>query len=236
MGLITNPPKLMKISIHQLALMFLVPFLAVLQVSMADHCADGWKSLFDGATLEGWTQRDGQATYEVRDGSIVGISKLKTPNSFLCTDEVYGDFELEFEVLCGKINSGVQIRSNSELLNGKVRVNGPQVEIEYSPGQSGFIYGEAYSRSWRSPEPKSKDPAVNSHEHFKNGEWNQYRIVAEGPRIRTWINGEPVADLTDEETYKSHPEGFIGLQVHSHRVADVEIKWRNIRIRELTSK
>ncbi|MGB0334354.1 MAG: 3-keto-disaccharide hydrolase, partial [Opitutales bacterium] len=88
----------------------------------------------------------------------------------------------------------------------------------------------------RSPEPKSKDPAVNSHDHFKNGEWNQYRIVAEGPRIRTWINGEPVADLTDEETYKSHPEGFVGLQVHSHRVADVEIKWRNIRIRELTSK
>lgn len=116
----------------------------------------------------------------------------------------------------------------------KQRVNGPQVEIEHSPGQAGYIYGEAYS-SWRSPEPKSKDPAVKAHRIFRNNEWNHYRIVARGPRIQTSINGKLIADLTDAESFQLYPEGFIGLQVHSHPKAGVEIQWRNIRIRELGS-
>jgi type 1 glutamine amidotransferase len=195
--------------------------------------SDGWKSLFDGKTLKGWTQRNGTATYEVRDGVIVGRSVLKSPNSFLCTNQTYGDFELEFEVKCGAINSGVQIRSlqNDDIAKGHVQ--GPQVEIEHSPGQAGYIYGEAYSRSWRSPEPKSKDPKVNTHSIFKNDEWNHYRIVATGARIQTTLNGQPIADLDDPESFERFPRGLIGLQVHSHPVADVEIEWRNIRIREI---
>ena len=197
--------------------------------------AGEWVSLFDGKTLDGWTRRDGKASYEVRDGTIVGVSKLATPNSFLCSDKTYGDFELEFEVKCGKINSGAQIRSKAQEPNGKKRVNGPQVEIEHSPGQAGYIYGEAMGGGWRSPEPKSKDSKVKQHSVFKNNAWNHYRIVASGPRIQTTINGQIIADLTDEECYKSHPEGFIGLQVHSHMKSGVEIQWRNIRIRELNT-
>jgi type 1 glutamine amidotransferase len=192
-----------------------------------------WTSLFDGKTLNGWTQQNGTATYEVREGVIVGRSVLGSPNSFLCTDKTYGDFELEFEVKCGAINSGVQIRSLQDDAIAKGHVQGPQVEIEHSPGQSGYIYGEAYSSSWRSPEPKSKDPKVNAHRIFKNDEWNHYRVRAKGPVIQTWINGQAVADLNDPESYEQFPRGMIGLQVHSHTVADVEIEWRNLRIREI---
>lgn len=192
-----------------------------------------WQSLFDGQTLNGWTQQNGTATYEVREGVIVGRSVLGSPNSFLCTDKTYGDFELEFEVKCGAINSGVQIRSLQDDAIAKGHVQGPQVEIEHSPGQAGYIYGEAYSRSWRSPEPKSKDPKVNTHRIFKNDEWNHYRVRAKGPVIQTWINGQAVADLNDPESYEQFPRGMIGLQVHSHNVADVEIEWRNLRIREI---
>lgn len=194
--------------------------------------SDEWQSLFDGETLNGWTQNNGTATYEVRDGVIVGRSVLKSPNSFLCTNETYGDFELEFEVKCGAINSGVQIRSLQNDAIAKGHVQGPQVEIEHSPGQSGYIYGEAYS-GWRSPEPKSKDPKVNAHSIFKNDEWNHYRIVARGARIQTTLNGQPIEDLDDPESFEQFPNGLIGLQVHSHPVADVEIEWRNIRIREI---
>jgi type 1 glutamine amidotransferase len=194
--------------------------------------SDEWQSLFDGETLNGWTQNNGTATYEVRDGVIVGRSVLKSPNSFLCTNQTYGDFELEFEVKCGAINSGVQIRSlqNDDIAKGHVQ--GPQVEIEHSPGQSGYIYGEAYS-GWRSPEPKSKDPKVNAHSIFKNDEWNHYRIVARGARIQTTLNGQLIADLDDPESFEQFPRGLIGLQVHSHPVGDVEIEWRNIHIREI---
>jgi hypothetical protein len=70
------------------------------------------------------------------------------------------------------------------------------------------------------------------HKAFQNGEWNHYRVLARGPRILTWVNGRPIEDLVDEAKYQSHPEGFIGLQVHG--VGDrgpFEVAWRNIRIR-----
>ncbi len=114
------------------------------------------------------------------------------------------------------------------------RVFGPQVEIEMSPGQAGYIYGEATSFGWLSPEPADKE---HSHEHVKNGEWNQFRILARGPRIQTWINGEKVADLTHEEIYKTHPRGHFGLQVHGIKAGTgpFSVRWKNIQVKEFPS-
>jgi hypothetical protein len=204
---------------------------------------DGWTSLFNGKDLAGWTQKNGTATYRVEDGTIVGTTTEGSPNSFLCSDKDYGDFELEFEVkVHDSLNSGVQIRSAQKAqTTGKGRneqagrVTGPQVEIESSPGQSGWIYGEATGLGWLSPEPNEKDASKNSHNHMKNGEWNHFRVIAKGPRIQTWINGEPVADLTHEDIYKVHPKGFIGLQVHGIKpgTGPYSVAWKNLRIKEL---
>ena len=68
--------------------------------------------LFNGKNLDGWTQRNGTATYRVEKDAIVGKTNEGSPNSFLCTDKLYGDFILEFEVKVDRpLNSGVQIRS-----------------------------------------------------------------------------------------------------------------------------
>jgi hypothetical protein len=197
--------------------------------------ADGWVSLFDGKTLNGWIQKNGTATYRVEDATIVGKTAKGSPNSFLCTEEEYGNFELEFEVKLydNALNSGVQIRSKAEPKGNKKfgRVNGPQVEIEASGGkggQAGCIYGEACG-GWMSSNEARKPGKV-----FKDGEWNGYRVVANGARIQTWINGEQVEDLTDEGKFKSHPKGFIGLQVHGvGNRGPFQVAWRNIRIKEL---
>jgi hypothetical protein len=192
--------------------------------------------LFDGRTLNGWTQLNGTATYTVEDGAIVGRTAEGSPNSFLCSDRQFGDFELFFEVkVDDPLNSGCQIRSlQSEGLNGqpeKGRVWGPQVEIMAGPGHSGYIYGEATRFGWLSPEPNQPN---SNHIIFKNGGWNMYRILAQGPRIQTWVNGIKVADLTHEEVYKTHSRGFIGLQVHSiaRGSGPYEVRWRNLRILE----
>ena len=83
---------------------------------MADnHKESGWKDLFNGKDLSGFTQRNGTATYKVVDGTILGTTVKGSPNSFLCTDKTYGDFELTFEVKChNRLNSGVQIRSKTK--------------------------------------------------------------------------------------------------------------------------
>jgi hypothetical protein len=221
-------------------LLFSAALAAVVPVARAhdhhSHDDDGFTVLFDGETLDGWEQKNGFATYKVEqvDGApaIVGRTAKGSPNSFLCTEESYGDFVLEFEVklLTNALNSGVQIRSRqkatAEGKHKEGRVYGPQVEIEKSPGDSGYLYGEATSRGWLVP---MKEHVVQ--DAFKNGEWNRFRVVAEGANIKTYVNGTPVADLTDEDVSQ---EGFIGLQVHSFRGEQPgTVMWRNVRIKSL---
>lgn len=225
----------------------LVPaILAVLCFPLAAQALDdgapegeGWVKLFDGQTLDGWKIRSGNATYKVEDNAVVGTTAKGSPNTFLISEQTFDDFELVFDVFLhdNALNSGVQIRSKLRNPEGDKfggRVYGPQVEIEASPGQAGFIYGEA-AGGWQSPEPDAKDPNVNTHSYFKNNEWNTYRVKAEGRQIQTWINGNMVADLQyDEKRYEDNKEGFIGLQVHGvGNNGPYSVRWKNIYIRPI---
>src|SRR5258708_386250 len=123
--------------------------------------AGGTKTLFNGKNLKGWQQCNGKATYTVEDGAIVGTTVAGSPNSFLCTEQNYGDFILEYEAWADDaLNSGVQIRSHryagetvvytntgKEVQQRKQpagRVYGYQVEIaNEASGASGGIYDEA---------------------------------------------------------------------------------------------
>ncbi len=199
-----------------------------------------WSPLFDGKSLAGWAQRGGKAKYRVENEEIVGSSVPNTSNSFLCTDDEYGDFvlELEFKVH-PKLNSGVQIRSQSfdepveAERDGKKRtipagrVHGYQVEIDPSDrAWSGGIYDEG-RRGWLD-DLKDNESARKA---FKPEAWNKFRVECRGDSIKTWINGVPAADLVDYMT----PRGFIALQVHG--VGDStdprEVRWRDIRIQKL---
>ncbi len=222
--------------------LLLILFSFLLTGLLAKHHKGEMTPIFDGKTLNGWTQLNGTATYRVDKGAIIGKTKEGSPNSFLCSDNLYGDFELHFQVklINDELNSGVQIRSQTKELNDKEkargdkfgRVNGPQVEIEATKengAESGYVYGEALG-GWMTPKSD-----LTPHKHFKNGEWNQYRIVAKGPRIQTWVNGNQVSNLTDKEKHKTHPKGFIGLQVHSIKKGSgpYMVAWRNIKIKKI---
>jgi hypothetical protein len=188
---------------------------------------EGFSSLFDGKTAAGWVQRGGKAVYAVEDGALVGRTVLGEKNSFLCPPSDYADFVLEFEVeVDPKLNSGVQIRSASRPDYRAGVVHGYQVEIDPSErGWSGGIY-EEQRRGWLTAPPKDDAAARKA---FKVGEWNHYRVEANGDRLRTWVNGVPVADLVDGVTRS----GFIGFQVHQAKEAGLAVRWRNIRIQEL---
>lgn len=185
-----------------------------------------WKSLFNGKDLSGWKKLNGTADYIIQEGQIIGVSKMGTPNTFLATEQEYGDFILEFEFkVDNELNSGVQFRSLSlpEFQNG--RVHGYQFEIDPSDRKwTGGVYDEA-RRGWLYPlnaNPEAKHA-------FKNDQWNRARIEAIGNRILTWVNDILCADLIDNTTLK----GFIALQVHSignEAQAGKTIAWRNIRI------
>lgn len=214
---------------------------------------DGWIDLFNGKDLTGWVQRGGNAKYTVDQGAIVGTTVLDTPNSFLCTEKEFEDFELELEFKVDPaLNSGVQIRSECFETNKVVevegrqiripagRVHGYQVEIDMETPRNRFwtagIYDEA-RRGWLYPGAlggESNAFTLQGLKLSKTNDWNHLRVRAVGPEIKTWLNGELRAQITDSMT----PRGFIALQVHSigrdKSKEGLKVWFRNIRIRPLT--
>jgi len=83
-------------------------------------------------------------------------------------------------------------------------------------------WGKLYDESRRNkviaePIDAAADAAV------KKEDWNDYRILAEGPRIRSWINGVPALDYTEADPAIAL-DGKIALQIHSGGVALVQFK------------
>jgi hypothetical protein len=194
-----------------------------------------WTNLFDGKSLEGWTVRGGTAKYKVEDGEIVGTTVEGSRNTFLCKGDLK-DFELELEVKCDpRLNSGVQVRSHvydkddPEPRNRDRAgvVYGPQCEIARNEtGTAGRFYDEGRRGKWISGE--IEDPAKRA---FDDDGWNAYRIVVQGDRYRSWVNGVAISDFRDD----ADAHGFIGLQVHAigKGQGPYQVRWRNVRVREL---
>ncbi len=203
--------------------------LASLLIAYTCFSEDGeWEKLFNGKNFKGWEKLDGSAEYRIENGEVIGTSKTGTPNSFMATKKIYGDFILEYEMKMDRgLNSGVQFRSTSHKPDGTARVNGYQVECDDHADRPwvGGIYEEA-ARGWLYPMSYNRD----AHKVFKPGDWNQFRIEAIGNTIRTYINGVSFANLVDD----ARPEGLIALQVHGignkQEHEGKEIRWRNIRI------
>lgn len=225
----------MPISSRFLLTVSLLALTAPFPIVRADDKA--WKPLFDGKTLEGWTVRGGRAAYKVEDGAIVGTTVEGSPNTFLCKGD-FRDFELELEVKCDPaLNSGVQIRSHVYDKDGPDPIDpkqqrkagivyGPQCEIaRKETGTAARFYDEGRRGKWLCEiKPEAKDA-------FQDDGWNRYRIVVQGNRYRSWINGIAATDFTDD--VDTH--GFVGLQVHgiAKDQGPYQVRWRKVRTRDL---
>ncbi len=66
---------------------------------------------------------------------------------------------------------------------------------------------------------------------FKPMDWNHYKIIMNGKKIKSWVNGVlAVVDTTDNIS----ASGFIGLQCEGHRgQSDKKVLFKNIKIKEL---
>ncbi|HEV7281068.1 MAG TPA: PVC-type heme-binding CxxCH protein [Pirellulaceae bacterium] len=179
--------------------------------------AQNVQSFFDGQTLTGWS--GDPSLWSVENGEIVGKSDGLARNEFLISDIAAEDFRVSLEVkLAGDVgNSGVQFRSEP-IAGGEMR--GYQADI--GPGWWGKLY-EEHGRGllWE----KSGEA------HVKKGEWNRYEIVAEGDRVRTYLNGELCVDLQDPAGKR---RGVFALQLHSG--GPTEVRFRNLTLEILGEK
>jgi glucose/arabinose dehydrogenase len=189
-----------------------------------------WVNLFEDTSDDDWMIRGGRATYTMNDGVLTGTSVPNSRNTFYTTVKEYSDFELIYEVrVHPELNSGVQIRSHviDGIDNRGGGLRGYQIECDPSPRAfSAGIYDEQ-RRGWLHPLHTAPSPR----RAFRPGDWNTIRVVADGPIIRTWINGVPAAEIFDAMTTSGH----IGFQVHDvgGRTDPLPVEFRNARIREL---
>jgi hypothetical protein len=188
----------------------------------------GGAELFDGRTLNGW---EGDSKWwRVQDGAITGGSLTeKVPrNFFLATTKTFQNFDLRLKLKLtgvpntGMINSGVQVRSMR--VPDNTEMSGYQVDA--GEGWWGKLYDE--SRRNKVIAQAANLSAVTA--VVKPGDWNDFRIRAEGPRIRSWINGAPALDYTETEPNIAQ-DGHIAIQIHSGGMALVQVK--DVQIEEL---
>jgi len=184
---------------------------------------EGFESLFDGRTLDGW--EGDTKIFRVVDGAIVGgtLKERIARNEFLCTKRDFADFELRltFKLLGKGANAGVQFRSRR--IPNHHEVKGYQADLG-----DGW-WGSLYDESRRNKVLVAADPAVVK-QALKRDEWNDYAVRCQGPRIQIWLNGQQTIDYTEPDD-KIERDGLIGLQIHGGGPS--EAWYKDLRIKKL---
>jgi hypothetical protein len=182
-------------------------------------------AIFDGKTLNGWEGNTNN--WRVEEGSIVAgqIERKQPYNEFLATRREFGNFELRLQYKVegtnGFVNGGVQFWS--QRVPNNFEVSGYQADL--GAGTDGNLYDE--SRRNRNVAEAKKETREKV---LRPGDWNDYRIRAEGAHIQLWLNGVKTVDYTEsDETIPRH--GIIALQIHGG--AYTKVQYRKLLLEEL---
>ena len=175
--------------------------------------AADFEPLFDGETLSGW--HGDEALWSVVDGTIMGSTEgNKLPhNSFLATTKSYKNFVLRLKFKLRNHNSGVQVRSKQ---HDDYVVRGYQADIAEQRFM-GILYEEGGRGILADVDPDDVKPHVNE------GDWNEYVITLDGPRLTQQLNGFTTVDYT-EESDEGAKQGIIALQLHAGPAMQVWFK------------
>jgi len=195
-----------------------VILVALLLVGMQTGYAQKKEKLFNGKDLTGWTVYGTEKWY-VEKGLLISESGPDKGYGYLGTTAEYGDFEVELEFKQeANGNSGVFIRSTVD----GTKVSGWQVEVAPPGNDTGGIY-ESYGRGWLVKPDPEKDKAL------KFGEWNTMRIVVQGDRVISYVNGVEMVNYADEKIGAG--KGGVLLQIHDG--GGIKVYWRNIVLKKL---
>jgi hypothetical protein len=180
--------------------------------------------LFDGKTFTGW--EGNLQHFRIESGAIAAgtLAASIARNEFLCTTREFTDFELRLQVkLLGgdKANAGVQFRTKR--IPDHHEVIGYQADM--GTGWWGALYDESRRKTVLQGPDQAKMKGV-----IRDGEWNDYVIRADGPRVQLSINGVQTVDYAEPDTALP-AGGAICVQIHSGPPS--EAWYRDITIAEL---
>jgi hypothetical protein len=176
-----------------------------------EEAAQGFVSIFDGKTLDGWK---GSPAGYAAEGGVLVCQKKGSGN--LLTVKEFGDciFRFEFKLEPGG-NNGVSVRGHEiQILDD----DAPQYKNLKACQYNGSIY--------------CKVPAKRGHTK-KAGEWNTEEIMVKGSQWKVTVNGAVVVDIDIAkveglEAVAKRTKGPLGFLGHGSRV-----EFRNLRVKEL---
>jgi hypothetical protein len=178
------------------------------------------RSLFDGHSFDGW-QGNTKNIWRIEDKALMAgsLETEQKQNDFLATTKEFSDFDLKLkwklEGTSGFINGGVQFRS--QRIENHHEVSGYQADL--GAGYDGALYDES-----RRNKVLAKPTAENLDKARRPlGQWNEYRIHAEGDHIQLWLNGIQTVDYIESDPDIAR-SGIIALQIHGGAKAIVRYK------------
>ena len=174
----------------------------------ADEIRGGWISLFDGKTLFGWKATTA-ADWHVAEGEIRVSSGER---GLLRTTSQFDDYELVLEFKAPpKTNSGVFLRTSPKPGNpAKDCYELNIVNRLDNPFPTGALVGRA-----------------NTDLDFAPDQWHHFRVLADGPRIKVWVDDQNTVDYEDPNPLG---RGYIGLQLNSGPCAFRKIRLKPINL------
>ena len=230
-------------SIFSILVLCVSSFVTSCDSTTAQHSQDEFKNLFDGKSLDGW--KGDKMVWRVENNAIVGQTTAEHPiksNTFLIYEKDQpSDFELvaEFKISDGG-NSGIQYRS-STVDSIPFTLRGYQADIDGGNVYTGQNYEERgrgflAKRGETAVLEKDQQPRITSIANadslkslIKSGDWNEIHIIVKGNRLRHFINGNLMSDVTDNDADLRKMKGLIGLQVHAG--PPMKVEYRNIKIK-----
>jgi hypothetical protein len=177
----------------------------------ADEIREGFVSIFDGKTVDGW--RGATQGYVPENGVLV-CQKKGGGNVF--TVKEFGDFVFRFEF---RFEPGG---------NNGVSVRGHEIQIldDYAPQHKNIkpcqYHGSIYCCV----------PAKRGHTK-PAGQWNTEEITCQGSHWKVVVNGVTIVDVDlatvpGQEDLAKRTKGPLGFRGHGTRV-----EFRNLRVKEL---
>jgi glucose/arabinose dehydrogenase/type 1 glutamine amidotransferase len=188
----------------------------------ADCAPDtGYRTIFNGETLEGWKQA-GPGKFNIGGGELHtegGLGMLWYQPKEMKSYSLKLDWKLD-----GDDNSGVFVGFPASDDPWSAVDNGYEVQIDATDAvdrTTGSIY------TFKAANIKARDQVLRP-----PGQWNSYEIKVQGERLQVFLNGVKINDFTNTNPARSLKDGYFGIQNHG---ADDQVAFRNIQLKELTS-
>ena len=198
-------------------------------LSQDENTKSAFHPLFDGKSFDGW-EGDTKSVWRIEDGALTAgsLSTQQEKNDFLATTDSYSNFELtlqwKLEGTEGFVNGGVQFRTKR--IPNHHEVSGYQADL--GAGFDGALYDESRrNKILAKPDNATLGKAIRP-----VGQWNTYRIRAEGKRIQLWLNDIQTVDYTEEDP-NIEASGIIAVKIHGG--AKSIVRYKELKIREIDS-